>query len=197
MIVSIRGKLREKHATSAWIDVGGVGYGLQISLSTYEALPKAGAEVELFTLLVVREDAHQLFGFATTDERKLFEMLLTVSGVGPRVAIGVLSGMRPEALRRAIRASDVGALTMISGVGKKTAERIVVDLRDKFAAEAPVTAGAEPLSSAAEDAIAALVSLGFPQPQARKAVQVAVEDAGREAPVEEIVRRSLAVAGKS
>jgi Holliday junction DNA helicase RuvA len=195
MIISLRGRLREKTATSAWLDAGGVGYGVQISFSTFEVLPAVGSEVELLTSLVVREDAHQLFGFATAEERRLFELLLTVSGVGPRVALGVLSGMRPEALRRAIRGGDVGALTTVSGVGKKTAERILVDLRDKLQAEAPA-AGGEALGGSAEDAVSALVSLGFPQVQARKSVQSALKETGADAPLEEIVRRSLAAASK-
>lgn len=197
MIVSIRGRLREKGATSAWIDVGGLGYGLSISLSTYESLPRAGEEVELLTYLVVREDSHQLYGFATPEERHLFELLLTVSGVGPKVALAILSGLRPEALTRSIRAGDVGALTTVSGVGRKTAERILVDLRDKMEAEAvPVPAGG-PVTAGYEDAVAALVSLGFPRPAAVKAVQAAAEGADGQLPIEDLVRRALATASRS
>ncbi|HKA25429.1 MAG TPA: Holliday junction branch migration protein RuvA [Candidatus Eisenbacteria bacterium] len=196
MIVSLRGRLREKGATLAWIEAAGVGYGVQISLSTFEALPRVGEDVELFTTLVVREDSHQLFGFATRDERRLFELLMTVSGVGPKVALAVLSGLRPEALTRSIRENDVGALTTVSGVGRKTAERILVDLRDKLGGE-PVTAASTPsvAGGAFEDAVGALVSLGFPRPAAVKAVQSVADNGGL--PIEEWVRRALAAVGKA
>jgi Holliday junction DNA helicase RuvA len=196
MIVSVRGRLREKGATLAWIEAGGVGYGVQISLSTFEALPRVGEEVELLTTQVVREDSLQLFGFATRDERRLFDLLMTVSGVGPKVALAVLSGLRPEALTRSIRENDVGALTTVSGVGRKTAERILVDLRDKLGGE-PVTAAAAPglRGGAFEDAVGALVSLGFPRPAAVKAVQSVAENGGL--PIEEWVRRALAAVGKA
>jgi Holliday junction DNA helicase RuvA len=197
VIVSLRGRLREKGATTAWIDVGGVGYGVQVSLSTYESLPSPGSEVELFTALIVREDSHQLFGFATREERRLFELLLTVNGVGPKVALAVLSGLRPEALARSIRDGDVGALTAVSGVGRKTAERILVDLRDKMGGEAGLAPAATPAGEGLEDAVAALVSLGFPPPAARKAVQSAAREAGDGAAIEDLVRRALAAAARA
>ncbi|HEV8479360.1 MAG TPA: Holliday junction branch migration protein RuvA [Candidatus Eisenbacteria bacterium] len=197
MIVSLRGRLREKSATLAWIEAAGVGYGLQISLSTFEALPRPGEEIELLTTMVVREDSQQLFGFATRDERRLFELLMTVSGVGPKVALAVLSGLRPEALTRSIRENDVGALTTVSGVGRKTAERILVDLRDKLGGEPPTSPGAAatPAGGVFEDAVGALVSLGFPRPAAVKAVQSVAENGGL--PIEEWVRRALAAVGKA
>ena len=197
MIVSLRGRLREKGATTAWIDVGGVGYGVQVSLSTFESLPQPGGEVELFTALIVREDSQQLFGFATREERRLFELLLTVNGVGPKVALAVLSGLRPEALARSIRDGDVGALTAVSGVGRKTAERILVDLRDKMGGEAGLVPAATPADAGLEDAVAALVSLGFPPPAARKAVQSAAREAGDGAAIEDLVRRALAAAARA
>ena len=200
MIVSLRGRLREKGATLAWIEAAGVGYGVQISLSTYEALPRTGDEVELYTTMVVREDAHQLFGFATREERRLFDLLMTVSGVGPKVALAILSGLRPEALSRSIRGNDIGALTTVSGVGRKTAERILVDLRDKLGGEpsfAPAGTGPAP-GSGFEDAVSALVSLGFPRPSAMKAVQAAADSAsGETLAIEEWVRRALATVGKA
>lgn len=192
MIVSLRGLLREKKPGLAWIEAGGVGYGVNVSLSTYEALPAAGHEAELLTVLVVREDSQQLYGFATAGERRLFELLITVSGVGPRLAMTLLSGLRPEALWRSLRQQDVGALTMISGVGRKTAERILVELKDKV----PDLPGeARALPPAYEDAIAALVSLGFPAGRAREAVQTAAGGNGG-ADLEEIVRKALAEAGR-
>jgi Holliday junction DNA helicase RuvA len=196
MIVSVRGRLREKGATLAWIDVGGVGYGVQISLSTFEALPRVGEDVELLTTQVVREDSQQLFGFSTREERRLFDLLMTVSGVGPKVALAVLSGLRPEALTRSIREGDVGALTTVSGVGRKTAERILVDLRDKLGGgDAAVAAAATPRGGAFEDAVTALVSLGFQRASAMKAVQSVAENGGL--PIEEWVRRALAAVGKA
>jgi Holliday junction DNA helicase RuvA len=197
MIVSVRGRLREKGATQAWIDVGGVGYGVQISLSTFEALPRVGEEVELLTTQVVREDSQQLFGFSTREERRLFDLLMTVSGVGPKVALAVLSGLRPDALTRSIREGDVGALTTVSGVGRKTAERILVDLRDKLggSAEAAAAASVTPKGGAFEDAVSALVSLGFQRAPAMKAVQSVAENGGL--PIEEWVRRALAAVGKA
>lgn len=199
MIVSVRGRLREKGATLAWIEAAGVGYGVQISLSTYEVLPKVGEEVELYTSMVVREDSHQLFGFATREERRLFDLLLTVSGVGPKVALAMLSGLRPEVLSRSIRNGDLGALTTVSGVGRKTAERIMVDLRDKLGGEPSLVpaAGGTSGGPAFEDAVAALVSLGFPRPSAVKAVQAAADGAGETLPIEEWVRRALATVGKA
>jgi Holliday junction DNA helicase RuvA len=198
VIVSIRGTLRDKGATSAWIDIGGVGYGVQLSLSTFEALPAVGKEVELLTVLVVREDAHQLYAFATAEERRLFEMLLTVSGVGPKVALAMLSGLRPEALSRSIRSGDVGALTTVSGVGRKTAERILVDLRDKMAGEsAPMPAGGGVVVAGYEDAVAALLSLGYRRPEAQKAVQAAAKGSNGEMPIEDLVRRALAAASRA
>jgi len=193
MIVSLRGLLREKKPASVWIDAGGVGYGVHVSLSTFETLPAKGSEVELLTVLVVREDSHQLYGFATGSERKLFELLLTVSGVGPRVALAILSGLRPEALARSLRNQEVGALTAVSGVGRKTAERILVELRDKLP---PELSSGPSLPPAYEDAVAALVSLGFTQPQAREAVQSAAKGANGGAELEAIVREALASAGR-
>lgn len=190
MIVSIRGILREKKPPTAWIDVGGIGYGVQVSLSTYETLPESGLEVELFTTQIVREDSLQLYGFSTREERKLFDLLLTVSGVGPRSALGILSGLRPEALMRSIQEEDIAALTSISGVGKKTAERILVDLRDKIPATQLVPVGPAP-SAHHEDAVSALVSLGYTPQKAEKAVHIATSKIGEGADLERIVRNAL------
>ncbi len=193
MIVSVRGRLREKKPAHVWIDVGGVGYGIHVSLSTFEVLPAPDREVELLTVPVVREDSHQLYGFATAEERRLFELLITVSGVGPRLALTLLSGLRPEALMRSLRNQDLGALTTISGVGRKTAERILVELKDKL----PVEFREGPaLPAAHEDAVAALVALGFPALQAREAVRTATGGADGGSDLEGIVRRALAEAGR-
>ena len=171
--------------------MGGIGYGVQVSLSTYETLPENGIEVELFTTQVVREDSLQLYGFTTRDERRLFDLLLTVSGVGPRSALGILSGLRPEALMRSIQEADVAALTAISGVGKKTAERILVDLRDKIGTTQLVPVGPAP-SAHHEDAISALVALGYTPQKAEKAVRTVSSRIGEDADLERIVRGALA-----
>jgi Holliday junction DNA helicase RuvA len=193
VIVSIRGTLREKSPPTAWIDVGGIGYGVQVSLSTYDTLPENGQEVELFTTQIVREDSLQLYGFSTRDERRLFDLLLTVSGVGPRGALGILSGLRPDALIRSIQEENVGALTAISGVGKKTAERILVDLRDKIGATQLVAVGpATPAHH--EDAVSALVALGYTPQKAQKAVRSASSKIGDSADLEGIVRTALSEA---
>jgi Holliday junction DNA helicase RuvA len=191
LIVSLRGILREKKPPTAWIDVNGVGYGVQVSLSTYEALPETGKETELFTTLVVREDSQQLYGFSTREEQRLFNLLLTVSGVGPRGALGILSGLRPEAFVRSVRDGDVAALTAVSGVGKKTAERILVELRDKVSEDRAVSAGPV-LSALHQDALTALVALGFTPQKAQKSVRTAAAALPADAELEEIVRRALA-----
>jgi holliday junction DNA helicase RuvA len=135
MITFLQGRLVEVLPTQVTIDVHGVGYEALIPLSSYDPLPPVGQEVRLLTHLAVREDAHVLYGFFTRPERDLFRLLInTVSGIGPRIALNVLSGMNPTAFRGAVARGDVKALSQISGVGKKTAERIVVELRDKVGA---------------------------------------------------------------
>src|SRR5438034_4263332 len=132
MITFLHGKLIETLPTQVIVDVNGVGYEVLIPLSSYDKLPHPGQELKLLTHLVVREDAHVLYGFMTAAERELFRMLInTVSGIGPKIALNVLSGMNVIAFRGAVASGDVKALSQISGVGKKTAERIVVELRDK------------------------------------------------------------------
>ena len=135
MITFLRGKLIEALPTQATVEVHGVGYEVLIPLSSFDKLPAPGSEVHLLTHLAIREDAHVLYGFMTAAERDIFRLLIhTVSGIGPKIALNVLSGMNPAALRGAVANSDVKALSQISGVGKKTAERIVVELRDKIGA---------------------------------------------------------------
>lgn len=200
MIASLRGRLLEKSAGACVVEAGGVGYLVSVSTHTARTLPEAGAEVFLLTHQVVREDALMLFGFAEADERRLFELLLGVSGVGPKVALAVLSGLAPAALARAIRDEHVAALVAIPGIGRKTAERLVVELRDKL--EMIVTAGGPspapaagrgvlPRSERFEDAVAALQSLGYSAPQAQEAVRHA-HQAASESTLEELVRRALA-----
>lgn len=197
MISFLHGKLVDALPTQVTVDVHGVGYEVLIPLSSFDKLPAPGGEVRLLTHLVVREDAHVLYGFATAAERELFRMLInTVSGIGPKIALNVLSGMNPVAFRGAVANADVKALSSISGVGRKTAERIVVELRDKIgAAGAWEASSAERALSSGDqrvlDAVLALVALGFKQPDAHETVRAAQAMLGEKATVEELVRAGL------
>ena len=206
MIASLRGRLLERAPASCVIEAGGVGYLVQVSSATARALPEAGAEVSLLTHQVVREDSLQLFGFAEAAERQVFELLITVSGVGPKVALAVLSGLRPGALARAIRDENLAALVAVPGIGRKTAERLVVELRDKLemiqaAQDEPASAAAPagrraPRSESFEDAVAALVGLGYSAAQAQEAVRRSLE-AEPDLSLEQLVRRALARLSKA
>lgn len=197
MIDYINGKLVSKHPTYAVIDVSGVGFGLSIPLSTYARLPAVGADQKLFSWLYVREDAIQLFGFATGEERELFKMLLNVSGVGPRMAAGILSALTPANFLEAVRSGDTAALTSVPGIGRKKAERLLLELKDRVGTEtsAPEEAegGALPAteSERAREAVSALVSLGSRYPEASAAVRKAVDLSGPGAGLEEIIKESL------
>jgi Holliday junction DNA helicase RuvA len=199
MIASVRGILLEVGAGACVIEAGGVGYLVQISSNTARALPAPRQEVVLHTRQVVREDLIALFGFAEREELRLFDLLIGVSGVGPKVALAVLSGLQPAALARAIRGEEIGALVAIPGIGRKTAERLVVELRDKIEAipAAPARdAGVLPKGDRYQDAVAGLVSLGYTTVQARDAVRKA--SAGEaDLTLEELVRRALVLLGKS
>ncbi len=169
MIAHLRGKLIAKNPSHAVVEAGGVGYELAISIPTYSALPGLNQEVALHVYTHVREDALALFGFLQREEKQLFEKLIGVSGIGPKLAVTILSGMSAEAVVTAIRGNDVAALTRIPGIGKKTGERMVLELRDKldqFAAPpaAPAATAIE------EDVISALVNLGYPRSQAERAL---------------------------
>jgi Holliday junction DNA helicase RuvA len=197
MITFLRGKLVEALPTQLTVEVQGVGYEVLIPLSSFDKLPAPGGEVQLLTHLAIREDAHVLYGFMTAAERDLFRLLInTVSGIGPKIALNILSGMNPVALRGAVANGDVKALSQISGVGKKTAERIVVELKDKIGA-----AGAWEASSAQRglsdadqkinDAVLALMALGFKQPEAHESIRASQTALGPQATVEDLVRASL------
>src|SRR5579863_10570998 len=169
MITFLQGKLVEALPTQVVVDVNGVGYEVLIPLSSFDKLPQPGQSVKLLTQLVVREDAHTLYGFMTPEERNLFRLLVdTVSGIGPKTALNVLSGISVTAFRGAVANGDIKALSQISGVGKKTAERIVVELKDKVgAAGAWEAASAQralsPSDQRLNDAVLALLALGFKQ----------------------------------
>ena len=194
MIATLRGTLAETTAGSCIVEAGGVGYLVFVSSHTASALPPAGQAVFLRTRQIVREDSVQLFGFSDAEEMRLFDLLIGVSGVGPRLAIAVLSGLKPSALARAIRDEHLGALVAIPGIGRKTAERLVVELRDKV--EAPSVAhresGVLPRSERFDDAVAALAQLGYTAAQAEEAVRRAASDGAKQS-TEDLVRRALAL----
>ncbi len=197
MITFLHGKLIESLPTQVIVEVHGVGYEVLIPLSSFDKLPSPGGEVKVLTHLVVREDAHVLYGFMTAAERDLFRLLIhNVSGIGPKSALNVLSGMNPTAFRGAVATSDVKALSRISGIGKKTAERIVVELKDKIGAVGGWEASSSQRSLSAEDqkvndAVLALIALGFKQPEAHESVRAALAMLGAQAGVENLVRASL------
>ncbi len=197
MITFLHGKLIEALPTQVVVEVHGVGYAVLIPLSSFDKLPAPGGEVMLLTHLAVREDAHVLYGFMTAAERDLFRLLIhNVSGIGPKSALNVLSGMNPTAFRGAVAASDVKALSRISGIGKKTAERIVVELKDKIGAVGAWEASSSQRGLSAEDqkindAVLALIALGFKQPEAHESVRAALALLGAQAGVEALVRASL------
>jgi len=175
MIAHLRGRLFAKTPGQAIVEAGGVGYDVTISVPTFTALPREGSEVALYIHTHVREDALALYGFLERDEKRLFERLITVSGVGPKLAVTILSGLNPERTVAAIRAQDHATLTRIPGVGKKLAERLVVELKDKLEDFAVAPAAALAAVPAAEDVLSALVNLGYSRPAAQKAIETAVE----------------------
>jgi holliday junction DNA helicase RuvA len=179
MIAHLRGKLISKHPNQAVVEAAGVGYDVTITVPTFSDLPAMGSEVSLHIHTHVREDAIALFGFLRADEKQLFEKLITVSGIGPKLAITILSGMPTADMVGAIRGNDFARLTRIPGIGKKTAERMCVELRDKLDAFGAPQA-ATPVSEIEEDVISALTNLGYQRAVAEKCVERAVASAGRE-----------------
>ena len=201
MITYVRGTLVAKSPTSAVVEVGGgpggIGYEVAISLITFEKLPELGAESRLLTHHYVREDRQELFGFADEGEREIFELLIGVSGIGPNSAQTILSGMSVEALREAIFYERVNELTAIKGIGKKTAERMVVELKDKIQAPAlqgDTTTENTPAAGegvAVEEAVLALIALGFAAPAARRALAQVVKKSGADQSVQQLIRQAL------
>ncbi len=197
MIAHLRGTLLEKHPNQLIVEAGGVGYDLTVPISTFSAMPDAGTEVRLRVHTHVREDAIALFGFHSADEKLLFERLISVSGIGPKLAITVLSGVAAADLVSAIRQGQIERLIRIPGVGKKTAERIILELRDKLADVAIGAASpskplsAEPPMTEVElDVLSALVNLGCNRPNAEAAIKKA-KAAGAAGDFETLFRRSL------
>ena len=197
MITFIEGRLAEALPTQATVNVGGVGYLALIPFSTFDKLPSIGNQVHLLTQLIVREDAHILYGFYSSAERDLFRLLIAhVSGVGPKIALAVLSGSSIVDFQNAVVRSDIDAISRIKGIGKKTAERIVLELKDKVGVaatwEASTGVNAAP-DQRGNDAILALISLGYKQAEAQKAVLAAAKQVGSDAASEDLLRLALKI----
>jgi holliday junction DNA helicase RuvA len=192
MIGSVRGRIASKTPPQLMVDVGGVGYELEAPMSTFFHLPAVGEEVSLLTHLVVREDAHVLYAFATDGERRLFRNLIKVSGVGPKIALALLSGISVEAFSRCVVNEDITALTKVPGIGRKTAERLVIEMRDRLgdpgvpavAGVVPVAIGAKPES----EAYGALIALGYRPAEATRLLKTAGPGTHS---TEELIRRAL------
>ena len=198
MIGSLRGKLISKQAPHLLVDVGGIGYEVEAPMTTFYSLPGIGEEVQLHTHLVVREDAHLLFGFATEQERRLFRTLIKVNGVGARMALTILSGIETDEFIQSIRSGDTDRLVKLPGIGKKTAERLIVEMRDRLKdwqieTGRPATAGpARNQGTAVDDAVSALVALGYkPQEASRFVLAVAVDGMDSETLIREALKASV------
>lgn len=192
MIGSLRGVLAAKSPPQLLLEAGGVGYEIEAPMSTFYVLPAVGSELRLLTHLVVREDAHVLYGFASEAERALFRSLLRVSGVGPKLALAILSGSSVEGFAQCVQAQDVAALTRIPGIGRKTAERLLVEMRDRVEGVATL-AGVATLNGAGAEALSALVALGYKPAEASRLLKAA--DAPG-ATTEELIRRALQSAAR-
>jgi Holliday junction DNA helicase RuvA len=196
LIGFLRGTLVAKHPPQLTLEVGGVGYEIEAPMSTFYGLPATGETVRLLTHLVIREDAHILYGFATEPERHLFRSLLKVSGVGPKIALGILSGITADAFALCVQMQDVAALTRIPGVGRKTAERLLIEMRDRLAVAlpAPMDGPAGRADSTRAEAFSALVALGYKPPEAERMLRAAKSPEGTS--TEDIIRRALQGAAK-
>jgi Holliday junction DNA helicase RuvA len=183
VISFLEGEVAERSGGRVVIAVGGVGYDVQVPASTLASLPPVGRRARVHTRMVVRDDAMTLFGFGSTDERELFDLLVTVNGIGPKVALSFLSVLSPDALRRAVSAGDVAALTVVPGVGKKVAQRVVLDLKDRLGGDVVIVDG--PLADVRE----ALLGLGLSPQEASEAMAGLPSDGGR--PVEDLLRDAL------
>jgi Holliday junction DNA helicase RuvA len=191
----LEGVLAEKHPTTVIVNVGGVGYEVLVSLSTSGSLPKIGEKVKLLTYFHVREDIQQIYGFINEDEKALFKLLISVSGIGPKMAVTILSGLSPKELARAVQDQNLVALSSISGIGKKTAERMLIELRDKTPAGLTekgrgAVGFATKDDEKLQDAMLALISLGYNKANAQNALKKVVQQ-NPDLSVEEIIRESL------
>jgi Holliday junction DNA helicase RuvA len=190
MIGAVRGRIVAKSPPQLTVEVGGLGYELEAPMSTFFHLPAIGAEVQLLTHLVVREDAHVLYGFATEDERRLFRSLIRVSGVGPKIALALLSGISVSAFAQCVREEDISALTRVPGVGRKTAERLIIEMRDRLTPPSGGSAAsAAPAGgSAVSEAYGALVALGYRPAEADRLLKAVGPGTHS---TEELIRRAL------
>lgn len=188
MIGSIRGLILAKSPPQLTVEAGGLGYELEAPMSTFFHLPAVGEQVRLLTHLVVREDAHVLYGFGTEAERRLFRNLIKVSGVGPKIALALLSGISVEAFAACVHNQDVTALTRVPGIGRKTAERLVVEMRDRLAAEEGQAQAGLPGGGAESEAFGALIALGYKPAEASRLLKSAGPG---EHSTEELIRRAL------
>jgi len=196
VIGHLRGLLVRKAPPALIVDVGGVGYELEAPMSTFYRLPEVGSEVELHTHLVVREDAHLLYGFSTENERRLFRDLLRVTGIGPKIGLALLSGMDVDTFLFCVEAQDVDALTRIPGIGRKTAERLLIEMRDRIRALGQLPSATPRLdqpAGAQTEALAALVALGYRPAEATRLLK-SVDNEG--AGTEELIRRALQAAAR-
>lgn len=194
MISYIRGILAEKTPARIVVEAAGVGYEILVPLSSYDALPRAGDELLIHTHHHVREDVQQLYGFASERERQVFRMLISVSGIGPRLALGILSGASVEGITDAIVREEVEQLTLIPGIGRKTAQRLIVELKGRIAEEEAmvvVGSGSAAVDSSAREAVEALIALGFTRAMSKKAVEKAAGECDGKPCVEELVRSAL------
>ncbi|MCD6169573.1 MAG: Holliday junction branch migration protein RuvA [Candidatus Latescibacteria bacterium] len=193
MISYLQGTLVWKAPTEVVLDVGGIGYFLHIPLSSYQKIGEVGTSVKILTYLSVKENGLELFGFATAEEKELFESLIAVSGIGPRLAQAILSGISVREFHRAIIQADMGALTAIPGIGKKTAQRLLFELKGRFQVEQekPSDQSVRKEKSETEEAVLALISLGYRRTAAEEAVAEVVRTQGAEVPLEELVKKAL------
>ena len=198
MIAHLRGRLLSKHPNQAVVETAGVGYDVTISVPTFSDLPGLGSEVALHIHTHVREDLIALYGFLRPAEKQLFEKLMTVSGIGAKLAITILSGMAADELAGAIRGNDVARLTRIPGIGKKTAERMVLELRDKLPPVAGIaTPAMSPMSAIEEDVLSALVNLGYQRAAVEKALASAIKaSGGKSGSFDALFREALATLSK-
>jgi len=193
MIGRLRGKLISKHPPQVLVDVGGVSYDVDVPMSTFYHLPATGAEVTLHTHLLVRDDAHVLYGFATLEERAAFRQLIRISGVGARTALAVLSGMSVAELAQAVAKQETARLTKVPGIGRKTAERLLLELKGRLAEPSPGAAGSAPAGGDAADIQNALVALGYSEKEASAAIKGLAPGLG----VAEGIRAALKALAKS
>jgi len=196
LIAYLEGKIIEKNPTHLILGVNGIGYSINIPVSSYAGIGEVGQTVKVLTYQYVREDELKLYGFASKHEKGLFELLISVSGVGPRVALGILSSIPVQDFQRSVLAEDLDVLTHISGVGKKTAQRLILELKEKLGKmdlgiEKGIEAGERMGAPVEEEAVSALVSLGYNKLDARKAVQKANPESEESLPVEELIKRAL------